>query len=578
MSFSVELKNGHSLRVRDINLQADLNSNEVRFSYQGLSNDPISCGYVLAITEFTFAHDAILLADGFQMCTQTTGTIETAEDIGRHSEQSQHYRIYSSSAPKRYYNYLLVEEDSGYTLFGFTSCYRFAGYFELVELENHHWVKICLDGEDTCPRDWSSTQLESIVILKGDSLAQLYCEYAHLVSHNHPPRQGVKRNSPIGWCSWYAHYSNVSEQFVRDNLKYMEGSFEAIEYVMIDDGYQIFMGDWLAPSSQFPSGIKSLAQEIKRCGKKPAIWLAPFIVQAESEIFCNHKDWLVTHQDGSLLKAEDITYGGWRCTPWYILDASNSNVQEHLTNIINTMRKEWGIELFKLDALYWGALKGSRAQSGITGVEAFRLGMEAINEGAGNALILGCNAPMWPSLGFVDGMRVSDDVERDKTRFIQIAQEAFFRSWQHRKLWQIDPDCATLLSLPDQATEQSNFEFHRNVLLTCGGFLMSGDPLSQMTPFAKSTLARLFVRHKHNQNSARFSSLSLDHAYLRMNKKNDLHCVFNFQQQIQTICLMSDVPVNWYDYWTGEKLTDQRTDLLQVTLESMTSRAVLTKR
>ncbi|MBU2895391.1 glycoside hydrolase family 36 protein [Vibrio hepatarius] len=578
MSFSVELKNGHSLRVRDINLQAELNSNEVRFSYQGLSNDPISSGYVLAITEFTFAYNAVLLADGFQMCAQTTGTVQNPEDVGRHSEQSQYYRIYSPSASKRYYNYLLVEEDAAYTLFGFTSCHRFAGYFELVELENHHWVKICLDGEETCPRDWSSSQLESIVILKGDSLSQLYHEYTHLISCNHSPRQGVKRNAPIGWCSWYAYYSNVSEQLVSDNLNHMEGSLEAIEYVMIDDGHQAFMGDWLAPSSQFPSGIKSLAQEIKRCGKKPAIWLAPFIVQAESDIFCNHKDWLVTHQDGSLLKAEDITYGGWRCTPWYLLDASNPNVQEYFTTIICTMRKEWGIELFKLDALFWGALKGCRAQSGITGVEAYRLGMEAINEGVGKALILGCNAPMWPSLGLVDGMRVSNAVERDKTRCIQVAREAFFRSWQHRKLWQIDPDCATLLPLENQTIEQSNLDFHRNVLLACGGFLMSGDPLSQMTPLAKSTLSRLFVRHKHNQNAARFSSLSLEHAYLRMNKKNDLHCLFNFQQQANTVYLTSDVPVNWYDYWSGEKMTDGRTDVLKVSLESMTSRAFITKR
>lgn len=129
-----------------------------------------------------------------------------------------------------------------------------------------------------------------------------------------------------------------------------------------------------------------------------------------------------------------------------------------------------GVELFKLDANYWGTLKGLRYQSGVTGVEAYRMGMQAIAQGAGEAWLLGCNAPMWPSLGLVDAMRVSDDVERRRQRFAQIAKETFYRSWQHRQLWQIDPDCATLVSLADQATDLASYEFHRNVLLACGGY------------------------------------------------------------------------------------------------------------
>ncbi|GAL12045.1 hypothetical protein JCM19233_3035 [Vibrio astriarenae] len=31
------------------------------------------------------------------------------------------------------------------------------------------------------------------------------------------------------------------------------------------------------------------------------------------------------------------------------------------------MREDWGVELFKLDANYWGTLKGVRYQTGVTG-------------------------------------------------------------------------------------------------------------------------------------------------------------------------------------------------------------------
>jgi alpha-galactosidase len=357
----------------------------------------------------------------------------------------------------------------------------------------------------------------------------------------------------------------------------MHSELKALDYVLLDDGYQAFMGDWLTPSEKFPSGIKSVIENIKAKGKKPAIWLAPFIAQPESEIFKNHQDWFVKHEDGRLLKAEDVTYAGWRCTPWYVLDTSNPEVQEHLTRVIKVMREEWGVELFKLDANYWGTLKGRRSQTGITGVEAYRLGMEAIAKGAGEGLILGCNAPMWPSVGLVDAMRVSDDVERNETRFEQIAKETFYRSWQHRKLWQIDPDCATFVSLPNQATERQNYEFHRNVLLASGGLLLSGDPLPELTPFAKQTLSKLVLRHKHCQDAARFTALNLHHAFLPLTAHNDLHCLFNYQQPARDITLTAEQPVYWYDYWTGEKLAEEATPVIEVSLESgLSSRAIIT--
>ena len=203
--------------------------------------------------------------------------------------------------------------------------------------------------------------------------------------------------------------------------------------------------------------------------------------------------------------------------------------------------------------------------------------MEAIIEGAGEAFILGCNAPMWPSLGMVDAMRVSDDVERCATRFEQIAKETFYRSWQHRKLWQIDPDCATFVSLPNQATERRNYQFHRDALLACGGLLLSGDPLDELTPFAKRSLAKLIIRHRHNQESARFSALNLHHAYLPLTDRNDLHCLFNYRGRARDVTLTANYPVYWYDYWTGEKLVAEPTPVLEVELEAgLSSRAIIT--
>ncbi|MDE1311274.1 glycosyl hydrolase [Vibrio aestuarianus subsp. cardii] len=562
-------------------LQSDLNAElqgcELHFSYAGIHNSPISDRYALFRLLFDVESDAKVIGDGFQMLAQTAGQPHYPQDVGRCPDNSLSYRIYSPQDTKRYYNYLVVEESTGYQLFGFTSCHRFAGYFEMIEERGHSYLVAAIDGENTHPQDWAENQLESVVILRGESLSTLYHEYAQHIMVHHQPRSGVTQQAPIGWCSWYAYYADVTEQHVISNVACMQGELAELEWVLLDDGYQAFMGDWLTPSDKFTRGVKSVIEDIKQAGKKPAIWLAPFIAQAESQVFKEHPDWFVQGANRQPMKADEVTYGGWRCTPWYILDTSNPEVQEHLTYVVKTMREEWGVELFKLDANYWGTLKGRRYQTGVTGVEAYRLGMQAIAEGAGDAWLLGCNVPMWPSLGLVDAMRVSDDVERCAHRFEQIAKEAFYRSWQHRKLWQIDPDCATFTSLPNQSTERANYEFHRNVLLACGGLLLSGDPLPDLTSFAKQSLIKLMIRHKHNQESAKLTSLSLNHAFLKLTDRNDLHCLFNYGGKAQDYTLTANYAVDWYDYWSGEKLSVEPVQVLEVPLASgLTSRAVIT--
>ncbi|MGF1721232.1 alpha-galactosidase [Vibrio kyushuensis] len=563
--------------VLNNDLSVSLANQELTFRFIGIHNNEISSEYRLFTMPFEFELSATLLGDGFQMLAQTSGTSENPIDVGRCPDNNSSYRIYSKTDPKRYYNYMVIEESTGYTLLGFTSCHRFAGFFQIVENEDQRLIVANIDGEQSYPLDWDSQRLESVAVLSGPSLALLFEEFTQLISNHHPVKSTLLQKSPIGWCSWYAYYAAVTEDNIKRNLLSMQDDLEYLEWVLLDDGYQAFMGDWLTPSKKFSNGIKPLIQDIIKKGKKPAIWLAPFIAQPESQIFKQHPDWFVQNESGEHLKAEDVTYGGWRCTPWYILDTSHPEVQEHLTYVVRTMREEWGVELFKLDANYWGTLKGKRYQSGVTGVQAYRMGMEAIEKGAGEAWLLGCNAPMWPSLGLVDAMRVSDDVERSADRFNQIAKETFFRSWQHRKLWHIDPDCATFVSLANQSTERQSYEFHRTALLASGGLLLSGDPLPELTPFAKSSLTKLVLRQKHNQNAAKFTSLSLTHAFLPITERNDLHCLFNYQSEQKEITLTSNRPVYWYDYWSGKKLTSEPLQILEVNLEKgLSSRAIIT--
>ncbi|MBW3694672.1 glycosyl hydrolase [Vibrio sp. T187] len=575
MSQSINLSYDYRVEIIPHDLVVKHDGSQLHFSLQSMHSDPINDHFQLADIIGPIEPQANILGDGFQMLAQTAGTAESPVDVGRCPDNNLSYRIYEAEAAKRFYNYLVVEQSTGFTLFGFTSCHRFSGYFELNRIGHSATISVCLDGEGISPQFWETNRLESICVLQSSSLDDVYSEYCRYLNLQHPPRIGTFKPAPIGWCSWYAYYADVTEGDVDANIRCMDGELDVLEWVLLDDGYQAFMGDWLTPSDKFPSGVKELIAGIRERGKKPAIWLAPFIAQPESEIFKQHPDWFVRNTDGDLLKAEDATYGGWRCTPWYVLDTSHPEVQEHLMHVVSVMREEWGVELFKLDANYWGTLKGSRFQKGITGIEAYRLGMQAIAKGAGDAWLLGCNAPMWPSLGTVDAMRVSDDVERRPERFQQIARETFYRSWQHKKIWQIDPDCVTLTSLANQSTDRASYEFHRNVMLTCGGLLLSGDPLPELLGFAKQSLSKLIERQRINQQSAIFSSLSLNHAFLQLDEHRQLHSLFNYGKDEKEFTLTAEKPTDWYDFWSGEKLNSEPSAWLELTVCAGTSSRVV---
>ena len=107
-------------------------------------------------------------------------------------------------------------------------------------------------------------------------------------------------------------------------------------------------------------------------------------------------------------------------------------MQKHLENVFRTMREEWGVTYFKLDANFWGAMHGGRLHDPkATRIEAYRRGMQAVLKGAGDSFILGCNHPIWPSFGLIHGSRSSGDIKRTWDVFQKIARQNLNRNWQN---------------------------------------------------------------------------------------------------------------------------------------------------
>ncbi|WP_081927260.1 glycoside hydrolase family 36 protein [Halobellus rufus] len=288
----------------------------------------------------------------------------------------------------------------------------------------------------------------------------------------------VPESVPTGWCSWYHYFTDVTAADVRENAAALDDWGVDVDLVQIDDGYETAFGDWRTLADGFES-MSELRADIESASYEPGLWLAPFYVQADSELAAAHPEWLVT-DDGEPVDA------GARHGPMYALDATHPEVTEWLTETFETIVDEWGFEYLKLDFLYAAALPGDR-HADVTRAEAYRNGLETIREAVGDAFVLGCGAPAFPSVGLVDAMRIGPDTapywRREGESGSQPAHEnavrnVLNRQFCHRRLWANDPDCQ-LVRETTELTAAERRSFAVLVALTGGSNFLS-DAVSEI--------------------------------------------------------------------------------------------------
>ncbi len=462
---------------------------------------------VLTTAPHTLPPDTAYYAEGFQMLSQTAGTVGAPEEVGAYTDRG-HYKMPEAPDCLTAYGLATCSPPTGdHVALAFTSCRRFVG---VVRITATH-VELALDAEGLSLAAGEEWALEDCWIGAAPDRDALLDRLAALIAGSHPRLPAVDaptgRAGPSGWCSWYWYGPSVSEDDVIANLRAIASHKADLRFIQIDDGFQAAMGDWLEPGERFPGGVGPLCRRIQQEGFEPAIWLAPFIAERESRLVREHPEWLVKDAHGQPLLSSEISFGGWRRGPWFMLDGTHPGALGYLEHVCRTIRREWGCRYFKLDALTWGVLHGGhRHDPTATRVDAYRFGMAAILRGAGDdSFILGCNAPMWPSLGTVHGMRASNDVTRTWRRVTQVARECFWRSWQHGRLWVNDPDCVVLINRPGReivgpggerprpASELTadEFDFHAAAVLATGGMVLSGDDLTRVPRDGWNVLERV---------------------------------------------------------------------------------------
>ena len=144
--------------------------------------------------------------------------------------------------------------------------------------------------------------------------------------------------------------------------------------------------------------MPALAEDSAAAGFTPGLWMAPFYVSRETELYRDHPDWWV-RKFGS---EDEISFNNLGTGDYAVIDPTHPEAAEWLSALIASKVVE-GWTYLKLDFLYAGAEVGER-HADVIAIEAFHVGMEIIREvleTRGFSLVV---RPL-PSLGYAESFR-----------------------------------------------------------------------------------------------------------------------------------------------------------------------------
>lgn len=492
--------------------------------------------------------------EGFQMLTQYTGTVEHPRVIGSYGTDWDFFHFERSVHNQNMwtvYNYItFMPEGKDAMLFGFCSTNKYSGEFRF----NKDRFEIIMNTENIVLDRGEEWTMEEFYAASGDR-DQLIAEMADRLNRNHPRMMWPEM--PSGWCSYYSLRPMTTEGLVK-NARAMAQRIPELGMIQIDAGYSAPGKDWLTPNPSMGGDMKTTCDLIRAEEVQAGGYLCPFMQHMDWYLPNNHPEWMVQDEAGN--PAIKVGRKGHR-----ILDGTNPEARAYIVDILRHFHNDWGIRYFKLDFIAYGAYQaGIRYNRKQTGIEAYRLLMKDICDAFGDdTFILACNAPMWPAIGLCHGNRVTNDIHREWKYIRQNAEELFWRNWQHDVLWFNDPDVIELQNmalqrrLPDgtvvapmSTMTDDEIEFHKAFAVACGGMMLSGDLIYDLTDENIAVMKKLVAT---TGTAAKFDDYTLRIGRIQKDGRTLIQ-LFNWGDEPQELDIPLEGNCKISDFWTEEAL------------------------
>ena len=281
-------------------------------------------------------------------------------------------------------------------------------------------LMIWSNGEGKQLKPGDTIQYEQIVLKRGNNWLDVLDHFGTAIA----AENGVTKLKDVefnGWATWDYYGRVFTAKDIYGNMDALNKLAPKANMIQIDGGWWTERGDYTTIRPDLlPGGIKAIVSRIVAEGKTPGLHFDGFRGDAAAEVCKKHPEYFLHDQDGKLIvetnpKAE-------RVMNYTFFDYSHPGARAHIAECIRTMKEDWGVTYFKVDFMRSGLendiLKKSEDVKSIkafdptiTGVERFRLGMQAIRDAIGkDNYFLGCSAVFGPCIGFVDGMRTGGDI------------------------------------------------------------------------------------------------------------------------------------------------------------------------
>jgi alpha-galactosidase len=262
------------------------------------------------------------------------------------------------------------------------------------------------------------------------------------VPHFRPINTRSFPTPPMGWCSWGYYCRDITPDEVLANARWISEHMRDYGWnlVLLDDGWQANGRDWSGLRDTFPKGMKWLADEIKKLGLTPGLWLCPHGQ--------DNRD-LVRSSGCFLLKPDGKSVTGTFCGP-YTVDPSQPETFRYLRDLSRTVTRDWGYEYLKLDGLpsleeAYRQHQPSFSDPSKPWDVALRDTYRALRAGAGKKVFLaGCSGlPLTPT-GLFNAQRTGADVDAEWRAFTNAVQATMSGLHLNRIVWHSDPDYGLL--------------------------------------------------------------------------------------------------------------------------------------
>lgn len=304
-------------------------------------------------------------------------------------------------------------------------------------------------------------------------------------------------HAPTGWLSWNTYFDQAGSKENLDEARFAAKWFRPFGMEIWNIESWQDNSDRLPVSKfhnmnletyapQFPEGMKWLADEIRKLGFKPGLWMAPYGTGNEA-FYRAHKGWFLHDAEGRPIRS-------WNGR--FTLDPTVPEALDHLTRIFDTASHDWGYEFFKIDGMsgrgpgYCAHLyerPDVRARFRDPGCpNPFERTVAAFRKGIGDdRIFLACQGHFTGAeAAYADASRTGADIvhPNEPVKWANILLQArctVNQIFAHGIVFWSDPDCM-LVSQGALAREQAQVE--ATVVALPGQQTFAGDKLAELAP------------------------------------------------------------------------------------------------